>query len=127
MSSDGDISPMTFRSHLFCFLIKAAKPSSLHYSSNMSLNVEEFIAANQRYAEKFDKGHLPIPPSKKLTIGEWSTFTQVSVPRFRPAASNLPGCPLRVRSPLFSLHYAAHIICFIVQPSILVSTKVMRM
>ena len=63
---------MPLRSHLFSFLIKAATPSSVRYSSNMSLNVEEFVAANQQYAEKFDKGHLPVPPSKKLTIGECS-------------------------------------------------------
>lgn len=29
----------------------------------------EFVEKNVAYAESFDKGHLPVPPAKKLLIG----------------------------------------------------------
>ena len=31
-------------------------------------NLDEFLAANERYAAEFDKGHLPSPPSRKVAI-----------------------------------------------------------
>lgn len=29
---------------------------------------DEFLAANARYAERFDKGHLPLPPARRVAI-----------------------------------------------------------
>jgi len=29
---------------------------------------DELLAANQRYAERFDKGHLPLPPARRVAI-----------------------------------------------------------
>lgn len=30
--------------------------------------VDEFLKANERYAESFDKGHLPMPPSRRVAV-----------------------------------------------------------
>jgi carbonic anhydrase len=30
--------------------------------------VEEVVAANENYAARFDKGHLPMPPGRKFTV-----------------------------------------------------------
>lgn len=32
-------------------------------------SMSEIILKNELYAATFDKGHLPLPPSKKLVIG----------------------------------------------------------
>lgn len=63
------------RSQLSTLLLKSAAPRtpirSFRHSSTMSSNnnIQHFIAANEQYAATFDKGDLPVPPSKQLLIG----------------------------------------------------------
>ena len=33
---------------------------------------QELSLKNEGYAAAFDKGHLPLPPSKKLVVGKYS-------------------------------------------------------
>lgn len=36
---------------------------------------KDFVAGNKKYVSTFDKGHLPIPPTKKLIVGKVVKFT----------------------------------------------------
>lgn len=37
----------------------------------MANHARELSLKNELYASAFDKGHLPLPPSKKLVVGKY--------------------------------------------------------
>lgn len=41
----------------------------------MANHGQELIVKNELYATGFDKGHLPLPPSKKLIVGKYTELS----------------------------------------------------
>jgi hypothetical protein len=44
----------------------------------MANHGQELSAKNEVYAAAFDKGHLPLPPSKKLIVGKYIPSIELS-------------------------------------------------
>lgn len=48
------------------------------YPSRMSAH-QDFVPNNEKYVSSFHEGHLPLPPSKRLVVGDWHAWFHVHI------------------------------------------------